>query len=428
MKVLYKPSSAKGRIEAPCSKSMAHRLIICGALSEGKTTIEYKDTLSGDIEATLNCITGLGAKYVYKDGLIEIEGIGSFCSKGEMSSLYCNESGSTLRFLIPIAWALGRETVFHGEGRLMERPLGEYEKLAIARKCEYVLDKSRGTLKVSGRISAGDYEVNGNISSQFISGLLLALPLLDGDSTISIKGDIVSRPYIELTVEALKVFGVTVNWNGNRIYVPGNQKYDAGDMIISVETDYSNAAALDIYNYIGETAGLNSVEITNSKNDLLDFETVQGDKVYKVLFEKISRGKCSVDISECPDLAPLLMVLGAFKEGVVITGTGRLKEKESDRGHAMREELSKVGIEVIEKSDSIEVVSFGICEEHKSAEDFLKGKILALKSHNDHRIVMALSALLSVTGGELDGAEAINKSYPDFFEALKKIGIEYSLL
>ena len=244
-------------------------------------------------------------------------------------------------------------------------------------------------------------QVTGNISSQFITGLLLALPLLSGDSRINIIGSFESAPYVAMTVDTLKHFGILVERLGNSYKIKGGQSYTAKD--ITVEGDYSNAAFFAALNFLG-----GNVEI-----DGLSPESLQGDRVYAKLFDMLSRGTPTVHISDCPDLGPILFALSACKNGGVFTGTARLKIKESDRAAAMAQELQKFGVSVKVEEDSVVVYP----SEFHAPKEVLNG-------HNDHRIVMSLSVMLSVTGGEIDGAEAVAKSMPNFFDMLKTIGIK----
>ena len=252
-----------------------------------------------------------------------------------------------------------------------------------------------------GPLTGGEYTLVGNVSSQFISGLIFALLLADVDSTIKITTPIESRSYINLTINAVKAFGIKVEWvDEYTIQILGNQTYIPKD--ITVEGDYSGAAfpdALNLFN--GE------VEILG-----LDPNSIQGDSVYKRYFDMLNSGVPTIHIGDCPDLGPVLFAIAAAKYGGVFSGTKRLKIKESDRAEAMAKELKKFGASISVYEDSVVVYP---------AEFHAPDKTLF--GHNDHRIVMSLAVLLTLTGGEIEGAEAINKSYPNFFESLKKLGI-----
>ncbi len=396
MTVKIKKGIATGKISAPPSKSMAHRYLICAALS-GSSEVKGV-SFSRDIKATLSCLEALGADVKINGDTVLIGGI-SGENKIKSNKLFCDESGSTLRFLLPLCLLFDKEITLMGSERLFERSLSVYEQICISQGIYFKQDKNSVTVK--GMLSAGKYTVRGDISSQFISGLMFALSQLSGDSVIEITENIESGSYLGLTVKALAQFGVRISRTDERtILIKGSQKPKSKS--ITVEGDYSNAAFLDAFNLLG-----GNVAVTGLRAD-----STQGDKVYKEIFPLLSKGKPKIDISDCPDLAPIIMALAAAKNGAVLTGTKRLKIKESDRGEAMKEELSKLGVKVKVEENKITV----------------KGGIMPPKtvilSHNDHRIVMAMAVLLSLTGGEILGAEAINKSFPDFFQKLNAIGIE----
>lgn len=398
MKAIFNKCTPKGIISAPPSKSMAHRLLICGGLCKGKSIV-HGIAPSQDVLATLDCLKSLGAVYTYEDDTVVIEGTGGYtCAKDVLA---CRESGSTLRFFIPLCMIDGKAATLTGSETLLKRPLDVYKNICDKQSIKFNNDGTQIT--VEGKLSGGDYKIPGNISSQFISGLLFALPLLSEDSTINIVPPIESLSYINLTIEALKEFGVQVNWTDERtLYVKGNQQYYPRE--VWVEGDYSNAAFFAAMNHL---AG--DVEITG-----LNENSIQGDRVYKRLFEQLLKGTPAINISDCPDLGPIMMAFAAAKSGGVFTGTKRLKIKESDRGAAMAEELNKFGVSVKVEDDTIVVYPVDF---HKPDE--------VLKGHNDHRIVMSLCVLLMLTGGTIDGVEAVNKSMPDFFEKLQQLGVDF---
>lgn len=398
MKVKIQKSRAEGIAKAPPSKSMAHRALICGALS-GESSIKNIAS-SKDIEATLSCLTSLGAKCKKTENGLSIGGLNPF-EPNENATLFCNESGSTLRFFIPLCMLSGKKITLTGSERLFERPLGIYEE--IAAQNGILFEKKENSVTVCGRLKSGEYKIPGDISSQFISGLMFALPLLEGNSSIEVTGKFESASYIDLTLSALLKFGIEIKREKNTFYITGNQRYRNCEY--TVEGDCSNAAFLDGFNMLGGDVKVEGI----SEN------TLQGDRVYKDIYAALKKGKKSFDLSDCPDLAPVLFAISAANGGAEFTGTARLKIKESDRAEAMRKELSKFGIEVLVNENSV-LISGG---ELKAPKEELCG-------HNDHRIVMALSLLLSKTGGVIDGIEAVSKSYPDFFEVIKalKIGME----
>lgn len=395
MVVRIEKSVAQGKVSAPPSKSMAHRALLCGALS--KQSRIYNLAASEDIKATLSCLKALGAKVEEIDGGVRIGSLDPF-NAPENAELFCNESGSTLRFFIPLCMLSGKKIVLKGSERLFERPLSVYEEICKEQGIELV--KEKNSVTVCGRLKSGSYSVAGNISSQFITGLLFALPLLEGDSKLEVTGKFESASYIALTLSALKDFGIEIKREQNVFYIKGSQSYQNADY--TVEGDMSNAAFLEGFNLLG---GKVCVEGIN-KN------TLQGDRVYKTMYRELSSGKKQFDLSDCPDLAPVMFALAAAHGGANFTGTARLKIKESDRAAAMAEELSKLGIE---------------SEIYENSVVIKKGELAApkemLSGHNDHRIVMALSLLLTKTGGSIDEAQAVKKSYPDFFEAIKTLGI-----
>ena len=394
MTVTIKKSVAKGVIAAPPSKSMAHRALICGALSGGSKieNIEY----SNDILATLDCLSALGAKIEKNDNTVAIGGLNPFASKE--ATLDCRESGSTLRFMIPLCMLSGNKITLKGSERLFARNLTIYEE--IAKQNGILFEKGSDSLTVCGNLKSGDYKIAGNISSQFISGLLFALPLCNGDSTLEITGEYESEPYVDLTLKALSDFGNVIEKCDRTYKIKGSQKYISKNM--TVEGDYSNAAFLDGFNLLG-----GDVTVTGLAPDSL-----QGDKIYKQMYEGLKNGENQFDLSQCPDLAPVMFALSAVYGGAHFTGTKRLKIKESDRAFAMAQELHKFGITVDVAENDVTVHGGEI----KLPSDTLCG-------HNDHRIVMALSLLCTLTGGSISEAESVAKSYPDYFEKIKSLGI-----
>ena len=398
MNVKILKSDANGKVLAPPSKSVAHRALICGALSQ-KSNIKNL-AFSKDIEATLSCLTALGAKALDKESSLCIGSLNPF-EPNENATLFCNESGSTLRFMLPLCMLANKKITLTGSERLFSRPLGIYEE--IAEQNGILFEKTENSVTVCGKLKAGEYKVRGDISSQFISGLMFALPLIDGDSSIEIIGKFESASYIDITVDALKTFGIEIKRKKNTFYITGNQRYRGCDYI--VEGDFSNAAFLDGFNLLGGSVSV----------DGLNPESQQGDRVYKQIYADLSEGKKQFDLSDCPDLAPVLFAL-ASQFGAEFTGTKRLKIKESDRAEAMQKELSKLGVETEVFENSVIV---------KKSE--LKAPNEPICSHNDHRIVMAMTLLLTKTGGIIENAQAVEKSFPDFFDVIKKIGIEMKI-
>ncbi len=400
MKAIFEPCRLKGDISAPPSKSMAHRYLIGAALS-GKECILSGVDYSQDILASIDCLKALGAEIITDGDKVTVNPEGFM--KAQTPVLECRESGSTLRFFIPLALCLGKPVTLKGSERLFERPLTVYEELC--REKAFTFDKGKSSVTVCGSLDSGSYTVRGDISSQFITGLIFALLYLGKESSIEILPPFESRSYIDLTISALRSFGAEVSFADEyRIEIgkSGLHSYSG-----RIEGDYSNAAFLDAFNHIGS-----EVKIDNLKSDSL-----QGDRVYAEYFDKISKGTPTLDISDCPDLGPVLFALAAMKNGATFTGTERLKAKESDRGAAMDDELQKLGGELIIGKDKITV---------PKQEPRYKG--VTLDGHNDHRIVMAMSVILSQTGGEIDGVEAVRKSYPGFFDDIRRLGAKVELV
>ncbi|MCR5151260.1 MAG: 3-phosphoshikimate 1-carboxyvinyltransferase, partial [Clostridiales bacterium] len=393
MKAEFFPSKACGTVKAPASKSMAHRLLICAGLSGESSVINGID-LSEDVSATIDCLKTLGAECVVDRGRAFVKGI-NILKVSPDGVFHCRESGSTIRFFVPIALATGEKCAFDGSERLLSRPMDVYSEICSQKGMAF--SKNEVSLTVKGPMTSGVYKIPGNISSQFISGLMFVLPLLDGDSEIHVLPPVESRSYIDLTVRALSLFGVEVKHEKNGIFkIKGNQKYSGRK--ISVEGDYSNAAFLSAFNLFGG----------NVQVEGLSCDSDQGDAVYPDLFRRLNKSDTVIHIGDCPDLAPVLFSIAAAKSGGVFTGTKRLKIKESDRAQAMADELAKFGTKVVIDEDSVKIYPKSF---HKP-ESILFG-------HNDHRIVMAMSVLCSLTGGVIDGVQAVSKSYPGFFDDLK---------
>ena len=398
MKVTIQPGKARGIAAMPASKSVAHRLLICAGLSEGTSRISGV-TWNEDILETLDCLRALGASCTVKGDTVIVEGV-NLGEAAPNQPLCCRESGSTLRFLIPPALLCGKPVTFTGSEKLLSRPLGVYGKLCTER--QYLFEQKEGLLQVKGPLTGGIFEIPGNISSQFVTGLLLALPLTAEGGCIRLTTPPESGSYIGLTVQALKTFGVEARWRDSRtLFVPGGQRYIPQN--VTVEGDYSAAAFFGALNALdGE------VEIRGLRP-----ESLQGDKVFAEHLQSLCTGCPRIDLSDFPDLGPVLFAVAAAKNGAVFTGTRRLKFKESDRTEVMAKELSTFGVQVTVEENTVTVNPAGFHAPNRT-----------LEGHNDHRVVMALAVLLTLTGGEIAGAEAVNKSFPDFFEKLTQLGIK----
>jgi len=401
MDVRINKSIATGEISAPPSKSLAHRYIILAALSKGESIVSNVD-LSEDIKATIDCIKELGAHVRIDNDKVYVKGIGSHIDRDSLN-FYCRESGSTMRFFMGISMLFGVPSNFYGSETLRKRPFSVYETICKDNNIDFIREEDH--IYIKGKVSAGNFKIPGDISSQFITGLLFILPLLKEDSVIELLPPVESKSYLDLTLQALNCFGAEVSWKSdNVLMIKGNQKYCNTD--VRVEGDFSNAAFLEAFNLLG-----GRVNVADLKQNSL-----QGDRVYRDFYKELKEKKAEVDISDCPDLGPVLFAMAALLNGGIFTGTRRLKIKESDRGHVMCEELSKFGVESIVEENSIEI-----------KKCILKAPDVKLSGHNDHRIVMALSLVLSVTGGIIEGAEAVRKSYPDYFNDIKKLGIEVTM-
>lgn len=398
MRARINPSRARGTVKAPPSKSMAHRLLICSALADGVSRVRGISDCE-DVRATLDCLYALGIEYERDGDDITVRGrhYNALNPRGE---LYARESGSTLRFLLPIAMLLGKRVDFGCAPGLRARPLGEYERICAQRGISFI--KTDRGVSVDGTLGGGDYEIAGNVSSQFISGLLFALPCLGCDSRIKITPPVESRSYIDMTVSALKSFGVIAVWEDEyTLLIRAGQGYKPAD--VTVEGDYSGTAFLEALGTLG-----GEVDILGLNKDSL-----QGDRVYEDYFARLKDGAPTLHICDCPDLGPILFAVAAAMNGGTFLGTARLKIKESDRAEAMAQELKKLGISLTVGEDSVTV--------HKGV---LKTPTEPLCGHNDHRIVMSLAVLATLVGGEITDAQAIAKSYPAFFTDIKALGID----
>ena len=396
MNINITPSNIGGCVDSPPSKSYAHRMLICAALTGGKSIV-HGISESEDMYATLDCIKALGIKYKKDGDTVYFEGT-TDCEPEYV--FRCRESGSTLRFFIPIGQVFNGENYFSGSKRLMERGIGVY-KDAFAEKNIMIDDDSDGVV-VTGLLKSGEYCIPGNISSQYATGLLTALPLLDGDSRLIVSEPIESYSYIGITLDVLKQFGIVIKEEKRgTYYIRGNQKYVPGEY--TVEGDWSNSAALLAYNAVGgnvKVCGLND-------------KSCQGDMICLEMIEKLKKEFSQVDISDCPDLGPILFAVAAVCHGGKIKGIGRLRIKECDRVKAMICELAKVGISCEESEDEVVI--------HHSVVTSPGGVI---ESWNDHRIVMAMTLVLSICGGTIRNYEAVGKSFPDYFKVMKSLGLE----
>ena len=414
------PSKLKGEVKIPPSKSMAHRAIICAALSDGLCIIENID-YSDDIIATIDAMNSLGAKIVKHKDYIEVIGAyGSNEKAKETRVIDCNESGSTLRFLVPISLLFKGSSKFIGRGNLGKRPLTTYYNIFERQGIEYSYEEGNLNLVINGELKPGTFEVEGNVSSQFITGLLFTLPLLKEGSKIIITTEMESKGYIDLTLRAMSDFGVEIiNNNYREFIIKGNQKYNARNY--RVEGDYSQAAFFLCADSLGNDVLCKDLDLTS----------LQGDKEVIDILERMNvvfnandigvRGTTNgeltstiIDGSQCPDIIPVLTAVAALTKGTTeIINAGRLRIKECDRLAAVTSELNKLGAKIIEKEEGLVVTGV----------EKLKGGV-EVWSHKDHRIAMTL-AIASTRCEEpivIKDYECIAKSYPNFFEDFKVLG------
>ncbi|MCM1260143.1 MAG: 3-phosphoshikimate 1-carboxyvinyltransferase [Prevotella sp.] len=398
MKVTITKSQASGTIVAPPSKSYAHRVLIVSMLTDKPCTI-YNIDLSQDILATLHGLEIFGKTVNCHDGIVEVQGKILLDNLPNHLYLDCMESGSTLRFFIPILLLTGKTITLKGTTRLIERGIREYQ--TIFQKQGIQIKQSAEDITLHGQLKSDHFILAGNISSQFITGLLFALPLLPQESTITLTTQLESKPYVDMTLDVLRLAGIVIEEQENSYHILGNQCYFARDY--QVEGDYSNAAFLDAFNYLG-----GSVRIQG-----LNPYSKQGDRLYATYFPLLSQRYASIDIGNCIDLGPILFCFSALMHGGHFTHTSRLKIKESNRIEAVKKELAKCGVSLIEGQDEVWIDNTHL----RIPEEELDG-------WQDHRIVMALSVLLSRLGGSIYGADAVRKSYPRFFDDLIQLGIE----
>lgn len=399
--ILIKPTKLSGEVTIPPSKSMAHRAIICAALSNGKSVIDNID-LSDDIRATINAVKNMGADISIKDRRIEICGIFKSPVKDDFV-IDCNESGSTLRFFVPITMLFDVNKTFIGKGNLGKRPLDVFYNIFDKQGIEYSYAKDILNLSIKGKLKPDVFKVRGDISSQFITGLLFALPLLNHESRIIITSKLESKSYLDLTLFMLQKFGIEIiNKDYKEFIIKGNQEYKAIDY--TVEGDYSQAAFFLCANYLG-----NNIEIKG-----LDENSLQGDKEVIKWLKVLKEDKNKViDATNCPDIIPILTVCAALTNGKTeIINAGRLRIKECDRLHAIVSELNKLGANITEHEESLMI----------NGVKHLKGCVV--DSHQDHRISMSLAIASCLAQGDviIKDYMCVKKSYPNFYEDFKKLG------
>lgn len=423
--MLIKPTCLKGTVQIPPSKSVSHRAIICAALAKGVSIVDNL-ILSDDIIATIDALRLLGAdikceNYQLDRYRITVHG-GLQVKDRELKVMDCKESGSTLRFLIPIAAALGAHCQFVGRGRLGERPLDTYYDIFKEQQFSYTTTKNKLPLTISSQLKPLDVKIRGDISSQFITGLLFALPTLEGDSTITITTDMESKGYIDLTLQVLRDFGIVINHEQyKKFFIKGGQSYKAHDY--TVEGDYSQAAFWLVAGCLGNDIvcqGLNPNSLQSDKAILKIIEDMDG-KVswldeYTVKAEPKKTTGTVIDVADCPDIAPILTVLASLSNGCTqIINAGRLRIKESDRITSTTTELSKLGARIKEEAESMQI---------EGRESFVG--CVDLDAWNDHRIAMAIAIACTRNKDtvRLEGASSVKKSYPRFWQDYLDVGGE----
>ena len=395
MNAIIHPHPLKGSVQIPCSKSFAHRLLIAAALADKPTIVEI-NALNADISATAKCLRALGAQIEPTDTGFIVHPIPRNGFSGTRE-LFCGESGSTLRFMLPVAAALGAEALFTGSGRLPERPNAILTDALSTHGVN--IDNDLLPMHISGHLRGGSYAIAGNVSSQYITGLLLALPLCQEDSEIVLTTALESSAYIDVTLEVLRAFGIRIEATEAGWHVPGHQIYTSPEHI-SAEGDWSSAAFWLTANAIGSSVvceGLNT-------------DSVQGDRAVAEMLNCLGT---VIDVSNTPDLVPALAVAAAVYPGTTrITGAVRLRIKESDRLRTVADMLSALGCRVKELDDGLVI---------HGGNPLTGGTV---NGCNDHRIVMAAAIAGSVASGPvtITDAQAVAKSYPAFFEHFNALG------
>lgn len=414
------PSKLKGELKIPPSKSMAHRAIICAALSDKLCRIDNID-YSDDIIATIEAMNSLGAVITKYEDYVEVVGAYKDIQSTKKNKVIdCNESGSTLRFLVPISLLFEGSSRFIGKGNLGKRPLTTYYNIFDKQNIQYSYERNILNLQIEGRLKGGTFEIEGNVSSQFISGLLFTLPLLKEDSKIIITTDLESKSYVDLTLKVMKDFGVEIiNKNHKEFIIKGNQKYEGRNY--RVEGDYSQGAFFLCADAIGNEVICKDLNIDSLQGDREIIDILRKMNVDIMIKENEIEGKrrkklksTYIDGSQCPDIIPVLTSVAALAKGrTEIVNVGRLRIKECDRLSAITSELNKLGANVIEKEDSI--IIDGMNE--------LEGGV-EVWSHKDHRIAMTLAIVSSRCNKPIviKDYDCVSKSYPGFFEDFKKIG------
>lgn len=419
MKVLIQPKPLKGTVFVPPSKSQAHRAIIAASLSKGKSVISNIE-YSEDIVATIGAMEKIGAKFIRNTAHLIVSGV-SKVSISDDNFIECNESGSTLRFVLPILSLSKEKVVFTGKRSLFQRPMNIYEDMF--RRLNLAFIRNDDSIIINGSLTSGSYDVPGNVSSQFFSGLLFSLPLVKGDSKINIVGKLESKQYIDMTIDVVRQFGIMIDETAYGYFVRGGQSYHPCN--ITVEGDYSQMAFFAVASALNGDIVCRGVPLVSKQPDRLitdymskmncDF-TFHDNSIH---FHKSSPIAAEIDVSQCPDIAPILAILASLSQGTtLISGAARLKIKESNRLQSVYDTLIKFGVQAELGDDFLKI----------QGRTDLNGGIF--DSFNDHRIVMSV-AIASVRANHpviIKNAEAVNKSYPSFFEVLEHLGADITYI
>lgn len=417
--VKFSPFIPNGTVNVPPSKSDVHRAIICAAMAKGVSKISPV-ALSNDIKATISCIKALGATATLEDNVLTVDGTNMY--KNKTALLDCGESGSTLRFFIPITASGAVNATFIGKGKLPERPIGIFTE-ALPKAGTDCKTEGGLPLEISGQLKSGDFKIPGNVSSQFITGLLLALPILDGDSNIILTSPLESVGYIAMTIRTMKQFGVNIETTENGWHIKGNQAYKSCNY--TTDGDWSQAAFFMVLGAIGGKVTVKGIASDSTQGDkkcaeiLAEFGAKVTQSDNEVTVEQNSLKAITIDASQIPDLVPVLSVCAAFAEGTTkIINAERLRIKECDRLKATAELINNLGGNVKELSDGLEIT--GVSS--------LKGG--NINGYNDHRIVMSAGVCAAKCDGDITAsfAMSINKSYPDFYIDYNSIGGKANVL
>ncbi|MCL2837874.1 MAG: 3-phosphoshikimate 1-carboxyvinyltransferase [Oscillospiraceae bacterium] len=416
-KAIITPTKLSGTVTVPPSKSVAHRAIIAAAfavLQSSEPTTVRNIQLSEDIAATLHCIRNLGCDFEHNPQTGEVLIFAAKSSVDGDMIFDCGESGSTLRFFIPIALALGGKSIFTGRGRLLARPQTPYFEIFDKLGINYTYDSEKIT--VDGRLAAGEYQLKGDVSSQFVTGLLFALTLIDGESRITMTTPLASRGYVDLTLKVLKDFGVEIeNDNYETFTIKTGQAFACNDY--TVEGDYSQAAFWLVAAQIGNNVKCGGLNPESLQGDREIVDIISSEKNKKYYVNDSGGSYVNIDVDEIPDLVPILTVLCSLKyKKSKLINAGRLRIKESDRLNAIATELNKLGGKITEGEDYLEI---------EGVDGFHGGEVSA---HNDHRIAMALAIAATRASGDviINNAECVKKSYPHFWEDYAKLGGLYA--